>query len=309
MGPQSLQQLFLENGGGYVKLKLFILILGGNKMRKVYLGTLLTMMTLGFWGCSRLAIKRSPSNISLPDASFVRIRNFEIMTTEVTQKQWFDVMGDNPSKFSSEKYCDDYDEINKLCPNHPVESVSWNEVQKFIKKINDSLGLSCCYVSPQDKKGRYRLPTQAEREFAARGGTKTTYSFGDDPSLLDNYAWYYENSDNQTHKVGLKNPNPKKPNSYGLYDMHGNVEEWVQDSYTKKLSGEADPEGRFTWSEHVICGGSGISRARNVRSTSCDNDNRPDYRSTFVGFRLVRDLWPVFSVGSGMQCFSSNLVK
>ncbi len=126
---------------------------------------------------------------------------FYIGKYEVTQKQWRDVMGSSPSMFKGD--------------NLPVEQVSWNDVGDFIKKLNEKEGGN-----------KYRLPTEAEWEYAARAGTKTIYSFGDDESMLGDYAWYYENSALKTHDVGQKKSNP-----WGLYDMHGNVSEWVEDWY------------------------------------------------------------------------------
>jgi formylglycine-generating enzyme required for sulfatase activity len=130
--------------------------------------------------------------------------DFEIMDTQVTQKQWQDVMGSNPSYFKNN-------------PDNPVETVSWNDVQEFIKKLNEK---NDGYV--------YDLPTEEQWEYACRAGTQTAYSFGDDPKDLKDYAWYWENSENTTHPV-----KQKKPNAWGLYDMHGNVWEWCKDVYDK----------------------------------------------------------------------------
>ena len=279
------------------------------------------MAMLSWWGCSNLNVtKRSPASVTAAIESFtfqtieggsftmgspegearrdkdeqqkehvIISKTFEIMTTEVTQLQWFEVMGTKPSYFKTSDYCDDYDAINKLCPNHPVERVSWDEVQEFIKKLNDSLGLYGCHGTPRDKSGCYRLPTEAEWEFAARGGTVTAYSFGDDDSLLDDYAWYHKTSKGQTHPVGklIKNPN-------GLFDMHGNVWEWVQDRYT------SNPERHSTWhlddplhtssgSSRVIRGGSWYYFARYLRSADRGYGS-PGSGVSNVGFRLVRTL-------------------
>jgi formylglycine-generating enzyme required for sulfatase activity len=125
---------------------------------------------------------------------------YYLQTTEVTQGQWKKVMGSNPSKF---KNCGD---------DCPVEQVSWSDVQVFIRKLNSQEGTD-----------KYRLPTEAEWEYACRAGTTTAYSFGDNESDLGDYGWYHGNSGNRTHPVGQKRPNP-----WGLYDVHGNVWEWTQ---------------------------------------------------------------------------------
>ncbi len=202
-------------------------------------------------------------------------KDFEIQQTEVTQAQWFLVMGYNPSSFKSKDSCpEDYLEINgtALCPNHPVETVSWNDTQEFIKKIN------------QGNDGySYRLPTEAEWEYAARSGTQTAYSFGDDSGYLREYGWYYENSGNRTHAVGSK-----KGNSNDLYDVHGNVWEWVQDWYAGyPSSSQRDPMGGTSGSFRVLRGGSWSSGARYLRS-AIRLDVGPGYRWSLVGFRLLR---------------------
>jgi formylglycine-generating enzyme required for sulfatase activity len=102
---------------------------------------------------------------------------------QVTQKEWTEVMGNNPSIYQGE--------------NFPVETISWNDVQDFIKKLNE-----------KEVTKKYRLPSEAEWEHAARAGTSTRYSFGDDESKLGDYAWFIENSGNKTHEVGQKKPNP-----------------------------------------------------------------------------------------------------
>lgn len=132
----------------------------------------------------------------------VNVRGFWMGKTEVTQGLWKAVMGSNPSGFSS---CGD---------SCPVERVSWDDAQEFIKKLNGLTGK------------QYRLPSEVEWEYAARAGTKTRWSFGDQESQLGEYAWYTSNSDSKTHPVGQKKPNP-----WGLHDMHGNVLEWVQDRW------------------------------------------------------------------------------
>ncbi len=181
---------------------------------------------------------------------------------EVTQKQWRDVMGDIPSNFKGD--------------NLPVEQVSWRDVQNFIKKLNEKEGTN-----------KYRLPTEAEWEYAARAGTTTRYSFGDDESQLGDYAWYDANSSSVTHVVGQKKPNP-----WGLYDIHGNVGEWVQDVWHGDYNGA--PTDGSSWeigggSDRVFRGGDWGDKAR-----FCQPAGRyyldPGARSINLGFRLLRSL-------------------
>ena len=202
-------------------------------------------------------------------------KDFEIQQTEVTQAHWFLVMGYNPSRFKTKENCpEDYLEINgaALCPNHPVETVSWNDAQDFIKKINEG-----------NDGYAYRLPTEAEWEYAARGGAQTAYSFGDDTGYLRDYGWYSENSGSQARAVGSK-----KANQYDLYDMHGNVWEWVQDWYASYPSGsQRYPVGAASGSNRVLRGGGWGNNAQNLRS-AYRNFWRPGIRNSNIGFRLVR---------------------
>ena len=136
---------------------------------------------------------------------------FYLSVHEVTQAQYERVMGKNPSKYEG--------------ANKPVEDVSWNDAVAFFRKLNDEV--------------EYRLPTEAQWEYACRAGTTTAYSFGDDVSQLGEYAWYSGNS-SSTHPVG-----ELKPNAWGLFDMHGNVFEWCQDWYGDydSLKVVSDPTG------------------------------------------------------------------
>ena len=207
-------------------------------------------------------------------------QDFEIMTTEVTQKQWVEVMGGNPSYFKERKYCPDTHTTIKgveICPNHPVEQVSWDDVKDFIRTLNHL-----------KKDGYYyRLPTEAEWEYAARAGTTTPYSYQN--GRLDDNAWYDSNSGRQTQEV-TSCPNKKVDcrNKWGLYHVAGNVWEWVEDAYRsdyEKLSC-TDPLNE-SGSPRVIRGGSWGSYAQHLRSAtrvSCG----PGYRYDYVGFRLVR---------------------
>ncbi|MDR1921073.1 MAG: formylglycine-generating enzyme family protein [Candidatus Adiutrix sp.] len=175
----------------------------------------------------------------------------------VTQAQWEAVMGNNPSFFKG--------------LSNPVERVSWEDVQEFIKKLNQKEGTS-----------KYRLPTEAEWEYAARAGTTSRYSFGDDAEALGRYAWYWDNSGMTTHPVG-----GKEPNGWGLYDMHGTVWEWVQDWYGDYAGSSAtDPQWPSSGSYRVNRGGSWLSYARYCRSASRDSRS-PDSRGLILGFRLA----------------------
>jgi formylglycine-generating enzyme required for sulfatase activity len=176
---------------------------------------------------------------------------------EVTQEQWEKVMGGNPSKFKGAK--------------NPVEQVSWEDCQKFLEALKER-------VSGQT----FRLPTEAEWEYACRARSKTDYSYGDSPDKLRDYAWFNDNSEKQTHPVGQKKPNP-----WGLYDMHGNVWEWCQDWHGEYAGKSAtDPTGPATGSARVLRGGSWYGNAANSRSASRFNRD-PATRHCDYGFRVV----------------------
>ena len=230
---------------------------------------------------------------------------YEMMKTEVTQRQWHLVMRGypnkrlrNPSYFKRKGDCDDREQVDGewMCPDNPVENVSWNHVREFIWKLNVMKGLRNCIGSPQDPRGCYRLPTEAEWEWAVRAGTTTAYFFGNDPSALGRYAIYKGNSGGGLTKVRGN----RLPNRFGLYDVYGNVWEWVQDGWAKKLMKGKDPlntisECDFVNECRVIRGGAWSMIARSLRSANRDFGNPghfrgPDYRSIDVGFRLVRTL-------------------
>jgi formylglycine-generating enzyme required for sulfatase activity len=177
----------------------------------------------------------------------------------VTQGQWEAVMGTNPSEFTGDR-------------NRPVEQVSWEDTQEFIRRLNTREGGA-----------RYRLPTEAEWEYACRAGSHIAYSFGNGPHQLDAYGWYEGNSGNQTHPVGQL-----APNAWGLYDMHGNVWEWVQDWFGVYAPGPVtDPEGPTSGSDRVLRGGSWNGDASSCRS-AYRVDWPPGLRDCGLGFRLLR---------------------
>ncbi|MBF0564219.1 MAG: SUMF1/EgtB/PvdO family nonheme iron enzyme [Nitrospirae bacterium] len=191
-------------------------------------------------------------DIDITDAKPVHevcVEDFWIGKYEVTQRQWQKVMGSNPSGFNNGD-------------NYPVENISWDDAQEFLKKLSGMSG-----------KG-YRLPTEAEWEYAASSGGKAEkYSGGND---IDSVAWYDKNSDKQTHPVGQK-----KPNGLGIYDMNGNVWEWVQDWYGEKYYGESpkdNPKGPSSGQKRVLRGGSWFHTSQIVR-VSCRNWGKPAFRS------------------------------
>ena len=186
---------------------------------------------------------------------------FYLQTTEVTQKQWTQVMGSNPSYF---KDCGD---------DCPVETVSWNDAQEFIKKLIQT-----------ESGAKYRLPTEAEWEYACRAGSKGRFYFGDVETKLGEYAWYQGNSGWKTHPV-----RKREPNAWGFYDMHGNVLEWCQDWYGDYTTSQVtDPTGPKAGQFRVLRGGSWNTGAGFERSAYRDR-RRPDGRYYYLGFRIARD--------------------
>jgi formylglycine-generating enzyme required for sulfatase activity len=168
-----------------------------------------------------------------------------------------EIMGTNPSHFEGD--------------NLPVENVSWNDTQEFIQKLNVKT------------RGNYRLPTEAEWEFAARGGNNSVgykYAGSDDISTV---AWYYSNSGEEAHSVGLK-----LPNELGIYDMSGNVWEWCQDWYGIYSPIQPNnPIGAYSSSTRVLRGGSWLDNARNARIVDRGN-GKPEYSDYCYGFRLAK---------------------
>lgn len=190
----------------------------------------------------------------------VCVSDFYMGKYEVTQAQWEKVMNENPS---SDKTCG---------PNCPVESISYISAQKYIKRLNSLSGKE------------YRLPTEAEWEYAARsGGKEEKWSGTNDDATLKDYAWYNENAETRLHKVGLK-----KPNGLGIHDMSGNVIEWCLDGYQKdfyKKSPKKDPVATSLDNRYVLRGGS-ISDKNEVRTTKRFSDPADTVDGTY-GFRLV----------------------
>ncbi len=208
-------------------------------------------------------------------------RPFLLRATEVTQAEWEAVMGDNRSRF---------DECGDDCP---VEQVSWLEVVAFCNALSRAEGLEECYVIEGEDVtwprgldcAGYRLPTEAEWEYAARAGTQTAWSCGADVDCLDGVAWYSPNSGSRPHPVGTK-----AANAWGLHDMHGNVWEWVWDWYAD-YGGDAqvDPTGPAAGASRVRRGGGWSSDATRLRA-AFRNRRPPTSRYDFLGFRPARSV-------------------
>lgn len=200
--------------------------------------------------------------------------DYFMQTTPVTQEQWYKIMGDNPSKFTAEQDCPgEHKEVNgvALCPNNPVEQVSSNDILQFSTRMNS-----------QNDGFHYRLPSEAEWEYAARAGTTGPYSV---PGSLQYFAWYAENSGGRTHPVAKL-----QANRFGLYDVHGNVGEWVMDAYSGYEywpSSVTNPVASLDRSLVVIRGGGWDLEARHCRSAD-RRSAHPDSRHSGVGFRLRR---------------------
>ena len=186
----------------------------------------------------------------------VTLSGYYIGKTEVTQALWQAVMGSNPSYFEGDDL--------------PVENVSWDDCQEFIRKLNSLTGQN------------FRLPTEAEWEFACRGGNNSRGYKYSGSNYIDNVAWYDGNSGDKTHPVATKSPN-----ELGIYDMSGNVWEWCADWYGDYSSGrQTNPKGPYDGSRRVYRGGGWFYRARICRSSDRSYD-RPAYRINFLGLRLA----------------------
>jgi len=189
----------------------------------------------------------------------VTIQSFAMGTFEVTQEQWYAVMGMLPSGFKGRTL--------------PVEKVSWDDAQSFAKKLSEKTGKN------------YRLPSESEWEYAARAGSQTNYYFGDNENDLGRYAWFSGNSGNTTHPVG-----EKAPNAFGLHDMLGNVWEWTADCWNDSYNG-APSDGRAWTSgfcgQRVVRGGAWSYKPQYSRS-AWRGGVESSYRGSYGGFRLAR---------------------
>ena len=217
-----------------------------------------------------------------PDTSFnyerpvhaVTVSAFKISTTEITQEQYQAVMGSNPAKFSG---------ILDL----PVENVNWTDAVRFCNRLSERAGLAPCYdlqtyLCDFGKNG-FRLPTEAEWEYACRAGTGSEYNVGGDQASLARAAWYSSNSELRTQQVATK-----APNNAGLYDMHGNLWEWTNDNYAFYACGsQSNPTGPARGIYRIARGGSWASAADECRS-AYRRPYQQSFTASIVGFRVVR---------------------
>ncbi len=218
-----------------------------------------------------------------PDESPVHrvwVDSFLMDKYEVTQEQYGRFPLPDPSHFKN--------------PRHPTEQMNWNDAALYCNERSRDEGLEPCYDEKtwecDFESNGYRLPTEAEWEYACRAGTDTKYSFGNDASKLRQYAWFAQNAAKKTHPVGQKKPNP-----WGLYDIHGNVAEWCNDFYSPdyyKRSPERNPKGPTKGKERILRGGAWNSTANGCRSSYRVGDpsiNDTCLASDAIGFRCVRN--------------------
>jgi formylglycine-generating enzyme len=208
----------------------------------------------------------------------VTLSGFYIGKYEVTQEQYERVMGSNPSYFKDSG------------KNAPVEKVTWYDAVEFCNKLSEQEGLQKCYsgsgnsIKCDFSKNGYRLPTEAEWEYAAKGGSKSKGYKYSGSNNLGEVGWYGDNSGVKTHSVG-----GKKSNELGIYDMSGNVWEWCWDWYGDySSSAQTNPHGQGSGSSRLLRGGSWNYFARNCR-TANRNFYYPSYSLSFIGFRLCRN--------------------
>ena len=224
-------------------------------------------------------IERNPDGAEGPAHTVVIVRPFNMGAVQITQGAWEAVMGSNASSFRG--------------PDLPMENVTWEQIcrqEGFLDRLNTLT------EGAKPDGMEFRLPSEAEWEHACRAGTDTAYSFGDDWASLAEYGWFHDNADGKTHPVGQKKPNP-----WGLYDMHGNVLEWCADAWHDSYKGA--PKDGSVWGEggnqacRVLRGGNWGSTAGAARS-GCRNKQDTYIDSHLIGFRVVLAAHAKFSKGN-----------
>lgn len=235
------------------------------EVRTLQTGIVLRLIPAGTFTMGSPGGKAGRDSDEGPQHQVTLTKGFYCGKFEVTQGQWQAVMGNSPSYSASSG------------PDAPVENVSWDDCQTFLTKLCQKEGVA---------RGTYRLLTEAQWEYACRAGSQGVYCFGDSASGLGEYAWY-RNIMGSTHPVGQK-----RPNAFGLYDMHGNVWEWCQDWYDSGYysgSPASDPLGPGSGDGRVNRGGSWYADAVGCRSAG-RNRNSPGLRDDNLGLRLARTI-------------------
>lgn len=215
----------------------------------------------------------------------IHIESFYMGKYEVSQKQWKEVMGSYPVVFNFNDFPLDNARIRSLnrikeLAEHtgfigddlPVENISWEDIQLFVKKLSEKTGHT------------YRLPSDAEWEYAYRAGTTTNYYFGDNASMLNDHEWWKENSDGKTHPVGSKKPNP-----WGLFDMGGNVGEWCFDIADMEIYRIKFPDRTWPIAKRRGYRGSHYLHRKEAATATWGHTYYQVYPHNCVGFRLVRE--------------------
>jgi formylglycine-generating enzyme required for sulfatase activity len=212
----------------------------------------------------------------------VTVSSFYLGRYEVTQREYQEVMGTNPSYFKGD--------VPAPAGNLPVERVSWYDAIEYCNRRSVKEGLTPAYrvsgnnITRDGDANGYRLPTEAAWEYAAKGGSRGPVDEYAGSGSVDTVAWYSGNSGNRTREAGTK-----APNSLGLYDMSGNVWEWCEDWYGSYASEpQTNPRGASSGYERVVRGGSWGNAAQDVRSAR-RHGNTPSYRDSYLGFRLARN--------------------
>jgi formylglycine-generating enzyme required for sulfatase activity len=256
--PENQKSLTLDLGAG-VTMKLALIPSGKFLMGSKHSAAEVAQMVGG---------KETQHTGEHPQHEVTISRPFYMGIHEVTQAQWLAVMGTQSWK----------DKVwGKPGDSNAASWVNWYEASEFCEKLSKRTGK------------KVTLPTEAQWEYACRAGTKTVYCFGDDPSKLGDYAWYEEN----TRKMGEEYAHPvgrKKPNPWGLYDMHGNVWEWCRDWYAADFYAKAnkvDPENTTKTQNRAVRGGSWYNDPRHSRAAGRNSWTGSNYRHYNYGFRVV----------------------